>query len=87
MDDIDLRYLRMKWAGLWSIWRSRRFDDLGDQRTGDYYASRLDDSAGVWPTLASATPFLLDHALEQQRAAVENGEKPLDVGLQLRAGE
>lgn len=83
----ELINVRERWSGAWRIWRARRSGDVGDERTGDFVASRIDPKAGVERTVIRSTPSLLDEALRQQRAAVAEGRKPLDVGTEVRPGQ
>lgn len=86
-DDAAIDDLQARWAGRWIIWRGRRIGDLGEHRTGDFVASRIDSDAGIDPTVIRSTAHLLDKALRQQRAAVAQGKQPLDVGTELRPGQ
>ncbi|MCO6005640.1 hypothetical protein NE236_11670 [Actinoallomurus purpureus] len=72
-EEMDLVKLQVRWGGGWRIWRGRRYCDVGDERTGDWIATRIDAAAGVWPTVMRATPEALDEALHQQLAMVARG--------------
>lgn len=67
--DSELALLREKWEPAWRVWRARRLDG---RRTGDYVASRMEDAAGVDPTIIEPTAAGLDAALTEQaeRAAL-----------------
>ena len=70
--DPDLTALQTKWSPAWKIWRARRSLDQGAPE-GSYMASRMDDSAGISPTVMSRTLQALDAALEAQSVAAANG--------------
>ncbi|WP_433184462.1 hypothetical protein [Actinoallomurus sp. CA-150999] len=72
-DEAQLIELRTKWSWGWKLWRGRRYCDVGDERTGDWIATRLDSGAGVWPTVMRATAERLDEALQEQLAMVAGG--------------
>lgn len=75
-DGAQLIELQTKWAWGWKIWRGRRSPDVGDERTGDWIATRIDAAAGVWPTVIWATAERLDEALQEQLAMVARGVTP-----------
>lgn len=77
--DADLQDLQAKWGRGWKIWRGRRAGDIGDERTGDWIASRMEDGAGVDPTVIKSTPGELNEALQQQLAYVAEGRKPTTI--------
>lgn len=70
--DRELVALQERWSPEWKITRARRGENP-EVREGSYVAARMDDSAGIWPTLTSTTPQALHHALEAQRVAAESG--------------
>lgn len=58
-----------RFAGAWHIWRGVR-DTLHPLVPGDWYATLLDRSAGVDPTVVADTAADLATKLERQRADV-----------------
>ncbi len=76
--DPALSALQQAWASRWKIWRSRTNPHL-DIRDGDYYASRLDESAGIRPTVFGKTPADLDRVLHEEAKLVEQGAQPLTI--------
>jgi hypothetical protein len=79
--DIDPRLtdLRAKWGRHWRIWRARTDRDIGDERTGDFMASRLDPAAGPDPTVMEPTAERLNDALQRQADKAASGVWPLTV--------
>ena len=78
--DLDpaLTALQEAWAGKWKIWRARKNPHL-DVRNGDYYASRMDDTAGIHQTVVGTTPAELDRALHAEDRLVKDGAQPLTL--------
>lgn len=74
----NIAAVQAKYPG-WKIWRARRSSDPEGQRTGDFYASLIDQDAGVDPTVAASTPEGLDDALRAQAEAAEAGRQPYSV--------
>lgn len=78
-DDAELINMREKWSGAWRIWRARRVGDVGDERSGDYVASRMDPDAGVDRTVMDASLTRLDVLLKVQAEAVQTGKQPHQI--------
>lgn len=73
--DPDLVALQERWSPAWKIWRARGSLDPATKvrMPGSYMASRMDDSAGISPTVMSRTPQALHAALEAQLTAARSG--------------
>lgn len=78
-DDAELINMREKWSGAWRIWRARRSEDVGDERSGDYVASRMDPDAGVDRTVMDPSLTRLDVLLEVQAEAAQTGRQPYEI--------
>jgi hypothetical protein len=78
-EDTELINMREKWSGAWRIWRARRVGDVGDERSGDYVASRLDPDAGAYPTVMDRSLTALDVLLQVQAEAVQTGKQPYEI--------
>ena len=78
-DDAELIKMREKWSGAWLIWRARRSGDVGDERSGDYVASRMSPSAGVDRTVMDPSLTTLDVLLQVQDEAVQTGRQPHEI--------
>ena len=78
-EDAELINMREKWSGAWRIWRARRAGDVGDQRSGDYVASRVDAGAGVDRTVMDPSLPDLDVLLQVQAEAVQTGKQPYEI--------
>lgn len=72
-NDPELTALQERWSPDWKITRARLVTDEPGHRTGSYCAARMDDSAGVTPTLVARTITALNIALEAQAHAVATG--------------
>lgn len=72
-NDPELAALQERWSPDWKITRARRTDDDPGHRTGSFCAARMDDSAGITPTLMARTSQALSIALEAQAYAVATG--------------
>lgn len=77
-DYLRLNDLEAKWGRAWRIWRGRRADDTGDERTGGWIATRIDPAAGPYPTVMTDTPDQLDEALVEQLDMAARGVRQLD---------
>jgi hypothetical protein len=71
--DPELAVLQEQWSPGWRITRARRSDDPPGRRTGSYLAARMDDTAGITPTLMARTAKALNIALAAQAHAVATG--------------
>jgi hypothetical protein len=78
-EDAELINMREKWSGAWRVWRARRAGDVGDQRSGDYVASRVDPGAGVDRTVMDPSLTDLDVLLQVQAEAVQTGRQPHEI--------
>jgi hypothetical protein len=67
-DPTAIDALREKWGEDWHIWRARSYRDTGDERTGDFMATRLNRPRGAFATLMCDSPAKLDLAIDQQMA-------------------
>ena len=73
-DDAErLSDLQQKWSRHWQIWRGRRSDDIGDERTGSWIASRINPAAGPEPTVARDSAAALNEALVRQADKARRG--------------
>ncbi|GAB3990666.1 hypothetical protein GCM10029978_119360 [Actinoallomurus acanthiterrae] len=77
--DTELIDMREKWSGAWRIWRARRAGDVGDERSGEYVASRMEPDAGVDQTVMNPSLADLDALLEAQAEAVQTGRQPYEI--------
>lgn len=75
--DAELAELQEAWAPAWSIWRARRSTDPPELRRGEFVASRMDDSAGCWPTVMCPTAAQMNAALREQRDSAGIGSLPV----------
>jgi hypothetical protein len=78
-DDAELINMREKWSGAWRIWRARRVRDVGEERSGDYVASRMDPDAGADRTVMDRSLTALDVLLQIQAEAVRTGRQPYEI--------
>lgn len=78
-DDAELINMREKWSGAWRIWRARRTGDVGDERSGDYVASRMNPRAGADRTVMGGSLAALDGLLEGQAEAVGTRRQTYEI--------
>jgi hypothetical protein len=78
-DDVELINMREKWSGAWHIWRARRAGDVGDERSGDYVASRMDPDAGADRTVMDPSLTGLDVLLTVQAETAQTEEQPYEI--------
>ncbi|MEV5751713.1 hypothetical protein AB0L00_28165 [Actinoallomurus sp. NPDC052308] len=79
VDDAELINMREKWSGGWRIWRARRAGDVGEERSGEYVASRMEADAGVDQTVVNASLARLDVLLGAQAEAAQAGRRPCEI--------
>lgn len=64
----------------WHLYRVRSYKDAPDAApTGDCYAVRLSDRAGIYATVAGDNPAQLETALREQAALRASGRTPLTL--------
>ncbi|WP_433174175.1 hypothetical protein [Actinoallomurus sp. CA-150999] len=67
--------LQAKWGRSWLIWRGRH----GIHESGDWIASRINDTAGPDPTVMRDSAAALNEALHRQERMARRGVQPLTI--------